>query len=262
MSVQPDTYLPAVWTLDTSTVQAIESSASDPKTRLDSTGLFLTDAAGNVIAKMSQPGGTLDILAPTIPTLNRQIRWLRSDGTVVGNLSAAEQTIGGNKIQSISMGTISPDGNIPRGYIDIETDQTPHVPPTAPPTWDDVPSDTRIIIAAGQAMVTAPKQLIDSAEQSDFLQLRTTQNLKAQYFRATLVNVPAGAFAGVNFALPTPWLNTHIGIVGSVESVAANTAFQGARFRPNPGAVLSGCTFDVNNPVLQTFVVSVISFGT
>lgn len=100
MTVQADTFLPSVFSLDSANVQAVESSATNPKVRLDSTGFFLTDAAGNKIVQIV-PGGfrILSGVTGVAPGLDRIIEWLdQTDGHEIGRIAAWEQSIGANVI--------------------------------------------------------------------------------------------------------------------------------------------------------------------
>lgn len=58
----PDFFLPSVWSLDSANVQAVESSKTDPKVRLDETGVFVTDQSGNRQVQMDKNG--LKIIVP------------------------------------------------------------------------------------------------------------------------------------------------------------------------------------------------------
>lgn len=97
MTVSPDFFLPDVWSLDTANVQAIESSATDPKVRLDSTGVFVTDGSGGKQVLLDQNGLKILIRPQTAknvrpaPNPTQEIEIVRnSDLGRIGRLWATE----------------------------------------------------------------------------------------------------------------------------------------------------------------------------
>lgn len=89
--MESDSFIPDVFTLESGPVSGIETSATDPKVRLDASGLFNTDPSGNIIDRLSALG--LEILADNaaVATPQRSVTWERSipGGAVVAQVSAA-----------------------------------------------------------------------------------------------------------------------------------------------------------------------------
>lgn len=78
----PDYFLPEVFTLASGTVQGVETSPSDPKVRMDSTGIYITESNGKKPVALDA-AGYLRLLAITgAPNLkSRSISWVNDDLT-------------------------------------------------------------------------------------------------------------------------------------------------------------------------------------
>lgn len=99
--------------------------------------------------------------------------------------------------------------------------------------------------------------LLDDTGASDFLQLRTTINIKMQVFSVTLPTT-VGTFSGT-IALPTAWPNNHLYAVLSAIDFQASGV--GATLQGGASG-LTQCGIRIwNNPSAQNVSVTVISFG-
>jgi hypothetical protein len=95
-----DSYFPATFSLDEGAVTAVESSTANPKTRLDSTGFFVTDSSGNILAKID-PNTGLDLIADSTasPDPRRKVQWLaKADGSVVAEIQSRYSAAVGSNI--------------------------------------------------------------------------------------------------------------------------------------------------------------------
>lgn len=107
-NIASDAYLPEVFTLADGEVTGIETSSSDPKVAMDSTGFYATDAAGNKVTNITPTGAEIgghisakgvdlkavDANVP-VPPIENRVSWVRTaDGTRAADLSTFVYDVG------------------------------------------------------------------------------------------------------------------------------------------------------------------------
>lgn len=205
MSVQPDNYLPATWSLDSSNVQAIETSQTDPKVRMDSSGLYVTDASGRKLTYLHAQGGAVDLAAYTsaTPPDDRKIRWYNENGTPVASIAT----------RSFSVGTD------PAGHIEIFGESQLNASASSgefgaisanaikASIYANAPSNAggaSVAVQAGPAAgVPYFERLLDAGNFSDYL--------RGGHIRRMIGGNP---FSGVGFTTNRPMNNNNLIIVG------------------------------------------------
>lgn len=204
---EADFFLPAVWSLDAANVQAIESSATDPKVRMDSTGLFVTDATGAQLVNLDADGLSIerpDYTPPgtVLPAPAQTVEWKRTDGSVSGlvanvrRVAANENSVylvsegAGESSNAVNSRAVSPSGlqlsNLRVGATNL--------------------GGTNVSVSALAGLLGNPTgnvTVIDGNGASNFLQLLDSQRIAGRLFQLTNLAMPVGVTALVVYpALP------------------------------------------------------------
>jgi hypothetical protein len=186
-------------------------------------------------AHLHARGIDLDTVSPRPAFNDNKIRWTnQSDGSVV----AVVEGYGQANSRTLSLGA----GNNTRIFVQESPGQAPQF--------------QQITLEVPGSLALNLRTLLNGDNESDYLQLAETRDLRVDVFSALFTNVPAGPLWGVSALMP--WTHTHNG--AAILHVNPSAAW-GFTIHPRVDSVTQIEFLIANNPATQDFEINWLSVG-
>lgn len=271
--VEADTFSPATFSLDSGNVIAVETSKTDPKVRLDATGIFATDVTGAKRWQLTQaglilPADSVDAVAgsviewdgPNNAGIQKSVARIsqrgRADG--VGNFGVRLTVASDPDNVVLTRNVAGGFGSLSAGgEVALKTANGNSGPYMNLRNRTGVSGKKEIIFGGLGAF--GDHTLLNDDDLSSFLQIfPAALNLQFQVFRTVVVASGVGTVTQA-VVLPTAWPANHLHFLALPFDYGSNG--NGVEMQSSPNGLAQGTVRIWNNPIAQNVTVTCVSFG-